>query len=42
MNYVARTRQGRAPAILVLNEKAMNKEDIVTADADDIVMAMAG
>jgi ABC-type uncharacterized transport system involved in gliding motility auxiliary subunit len=42
MNYVARTRQGRAPAILLLNEKAMNKEDIVTADADDIVMAMAG
>jgi ABC-type uncharacterized transport system involved in gliding motility auxiliary subunit len=42
MNYVARTRQGRAPAILVLTEAAMNKEDIVTADADNLVMAMAG
>ncbi len=42
MNYVARTRQGRAPAILILTEKAMNKEDIVTADADNVVMAMAG
>ena len=28
MNYVARTRQGRAPALLAL-KKAMNKEDIV-------------
>ncbi len=42
MNYLAKTRQGRAPAILILNEKAMNKEDIVTADADNLVMAMAG
>ena len=42
MNYFAQTRQGRAPAILLLNEKAMNQEDIVTADADNIVMAMAG
>src|SRR5262249_8662489 len=42
MNYVARTQQGRNPAILVLNESAMNKDDIVTADADNLVMAMAG
>jgi ABC-type uncharacterized transport system involved in gliding motility auxiliary subunit len=42
LNYLARTRQGRAPAILALTEKAMNKEDIVTADADNIIMAMAG
>ena len=42
MNYVARTRQGRAPAILALTEKAMNKDDIVTADADNVVMALAG
>jgi ABC-type uncharacterized transport system involved in gliding motility auxiliary subunit len=42
MNYLARTRQGRAPAILILTEAAMNKEDIVTADADNLVMAMAG
>jgi ABC-type uncharacterized transport system involved in gliding motility auxiliary subunit len=42
MNYVARTRQGRSPAILILTEKAMNKEDIVTADADNLVLAMAG
>jgi ABC-type uncharacterized transport system involved in gliding motility auxiliary subunit len=42
MNYFAHTRRGRAPAILLLTEKAMNKGDIVTADADNIVMAMAG
>jgi gliding motility-associatede transport system auxiliary component len=42
MNYFARTRQGRAPAILLLTEKAMNKDDIVTANADNIVMAMTG
>jgi ABC-type uncharacterized transport system involved in gliding motility auxiliary subunit len=42
MNYLAKTRQGRAPAILILDEKAMNKGDIVTADADNLVMAMAG
>jgi ABC-type uncharacterized transport system involved in gliding motility auxiliary subunit len=42
MNYLAHTRQGRAPAILILTEKAMNKEDIVTADADNVIMAMAG
>ncbi|MGH8092556.1 MAG: GldG family protein [Chthoniobacterales bacterium] len=42
MNYVAHTRQGRAPAILALNEKAMNKDDIVSADADNVVMALAG
>ena len=42
MNYVARTRQGRAPAILALTEKAMNKDDIVTANADNVVMALAG
>jgi len=42
MNYLAHTRQGRAPAILILTDKAMNKEDIVTADADNVIMAMAG
>jgi ABC-type uncharacterized transport system involved in gliding motility auxiliary subunit len=42
MNYVARTQQGRNPSILVLNESAMNKDDIVTADADNVVLAMAG
>jgi len=42
LNYLAQTRQGRAPAILILTEKAMNKEDIVTADADNVIMAMAG
>jgi len=42
LKYLAQTRQGRAPAILILTEKAMNKEDIVTADADNVIMAMAG
>jgi ABC-type uncharacterized transport system involved in gliding motility auxiliary subunit len=42
MNYLAHTRQGRAPAILILTDKAMDKEDIVTADADNVIMALAG
>jgi ABC-type uncharacterized transport system involved in gliding motility auxiliary subunit len=42
MNYFAHTRQGRAPAILILTDQAMNREDIVTADADNVIMALAG
>ena len=29
LDLVARTGQGRAPAVLALNEKAVNKDDIV-------------
>jgi ABC-type uncharacterized transport system involved in gliding motility auxiliary subunit len=42
MTYVARTRQGRAPGVLALTAQAMNKDDIVTADTDNLVMVFAG
>ncbi len=42
MDYVGRTRQGRAPAVLALNEKAVNKDDVLTADADNLLMVFAG
>ncbi len=42
MNYVARTGQGRAPAVLALTEKAMNKDDIATAEAGNLFLVFAG
>jgi len=42
MSYLGRTRQGRAPAILALTEKAVDKDDIITAQVDNLVMAFAG
>ncbi len=42
MSYVAETRQGKAPTVLALTQNAFNKDDILTADADDAVMAFAG
>jgi len=42
LEYVARTRQGRAPTALALNEKAMNKDDIITADMDSLFYVFGG
>src|SRR5260370_28798798 len=42
MDFVARTRQGRAPAVLALTEKAVNKDDIATTNAHNLVMAFSG
>jgi len=42
MDFVARTRQGRAPAVLALTEKAVNKDDIATASANNLVMVFSG
>jgi ABC-type uncharacterized transport system involved in gliding motility auxiliary subunit len=42
MTYLARTRQGRAPAVLALNEQAVNKSDVITADADNLFMVFSG
>ncbi len=41
LNYLGRTQQGRAPAILALSEKAMNHDDVLTAQSN-VVMALAG
>ena len=42
MTYVTRMQQGRAPAVLSLNETAVNKDDVVTAGADNLLLAFAG
>jgi ABC-type uncharacterized transport system involved in gliding motility auxiliary subunit len=42
LEYVARTRQGRAPTALALNEKAMNKDDVITADIDSLFYVFGG
>jgi len=42
LNYLGRTQQGEAPAVLALNEQAVNKDDVVTADADNLFMIFSG
>jgi len=42
LDFVARTDQGRAPAVLALNEKAVNKDDIATADAGNLFVVFGG
>jgi ABC-type uncharacterized transport system involved in gliding motility auxiliary subunit len=42
MDFVGRTREGRQPAVLALNEKAINKDDIITADANNLFFIFAG
>ncbi len=42
MNYVGRTRRGREPAALQLTEKAVNKDDVITAKADNLFLIFAG
>jgi ABC-type uncharacterized transport system involved in gliding motility auxiliary subunit len=42
LDYVGRTREGRQPAVLALNEKAINRDDIVTADANNLFFVFAG
>ena len=42
LEHVAQLQQGPNPAVLALNETAINKDDVVTADADNLVMAFSG
>ena len=42
MDFVGRTREGRQPAVLALNEKATNRDDIVSAEANNLIFAFAG
>ena len=42
MNYVARLQQGRMPAVLQLNENAVNKDDVLTAGNDALFLGFAG
>jgi len=42
LDYMTRTRQGRQPAMLGLNENAVNKDDVLTANADNLLLLFAG
>jgi ABC-type uncharacterized transport system involved in gliding motility auxiliary subunit len=42
LDFLARTGQGRAPTVLALNEKAMNKDDIATAEANNLLVVFGG
>lgn len=42
MAYLAETRQGRQPAFLALSGDAINRDDVVTADADTLVLLFGG
>jgi ABC-type uncharacterized transport system involved in gliding motility auxiliary subunit len=42
MEHVAQLQEGPNPTVLALNETAINKDDVVTANADNLLMAMAG
>ena len=42
MEHIARLQEGPNPTVLALNETAINKDDVVTAQADNLVMAFSG
>ena len=42
MNYVSQLRQGRSPTALSLTEKAVNKDDVLTGNADNLFMVFTG
>lgn len=42
LDFVGQTREGRQPAVLALTEKAINRDDIITADADNLFLIFAG
>ncbi len=42
MNHVGMTNRGRTPGVLVLNDDAMAKDDIVTAGANNLYMVFPG
>jgi ABC-type uncharacterized transport system involved in gliding motility auxiliary subunit len=42
LDFVGRTREGRQPAVLALNERATNRDDIVSAQANNLIFAFAG
>lgn len=42
LDFVGRTQQGKQPAVLALTEKAINRDDIITSDADNLFFAFAG
>ena len=41
-NYTSRTRQGRSATILSLTERALNRDDLLTAEGDTLLMGLSG
>ncbi len=42
MEHVAKLQEGPNPAVLTLNETAINKDDVVTANTDNLLLAFTG
>ncbi len=42
MNYVSQLQQGRSPAVLSLTEKAVNKDDVLTVNSDNLFFVFPG
>ena len=42
LEHVAQLQQGPHPAVLAMNETGINKEDVVSAQADNLLMAFSG
>jgi ABC-type uncharacterized transport system involved in gliding motility auxiliary subunit len=42
MEHVAQLQQGPHPAVLAMNETGINKDDVVSAQADNLLMAFSG
>jgi ABC-type uncharacterized transport system involved in gliding motility auxiliary subunit len=42
MEHIAQLQQGPNPTVLTLNDTAINKDDVVTANADNLLVALAG
>lgn len=40
--HFGETRQGRQPAILMLGEESLDRDDVVTADADNVFLVFSG
>ena len=42
MEYIGRTTRGRMPGVLSLGESALSRDDVVTADVDNLYLVYAG
>jgi ABC-type uncharacterized transport system involved in gliding motility auxiliary subunit len=42
MEHVAKLQEGPNPAVLTLNDTAINKDDVVTANTDNLLLAFTG
>ena len=42
VEHVAQLQGGPNPTVLALNETSINKDDVVTSNADNLLMAFAG